>query len=683
MSDHVESPGENPKLSECKICDAISDAFTDPDFEFLVGLLGEWKDVVTSSPCTFHPALILSCDALESMPENDRVNSTLYIGTASGTTHVSLAIVAPDGCSNEMSLQALHVPDGPLLNPDLGRGRLVDEHWVDIDLLREWEQKCRKEHGMTCGGPHDDHSNHLSSMQPVWLIDVWQRCLVKASVAPEYTALSYVWGGFRPFTTLLSNIHQLQVPFSLDSGPNIPRTVSDAIMLTQNLGIRYLWVDALCIVQDDEDHRNSQIASMAGIFANASLTIVIASGVHSNTGLPGLPGTCTETSRSVQQEVFRLCNGLQGLKLQRPREYLWRPSQPWGRRVWTIQEDLFAKRRLVYMDGWFHWQCSKSTWQEDSTSSQGLTSDDLEFGVWDDLRDIRRELGPGKAPNIWALVDCFRQFVRAEITYAEDILDAFAGAATAIALSYPGGFISGLPMSLFYLSVLWDGYGELKRRRATRVENQVKLPTWSWAGWSGDIYMPLNAMRSATGTFQEAKEVITPILEWRYHLSLEDPGVPIPHYNFKENPNPSYFSISAISQIVAPYISCSTRRAYLQSEDVLSGFDKPTIITMRDSQGTFAGVLYPHSSDDIPSDPAALYEVVEVAAAKMAWSEQSRRFYSNRIVNPPTDGDEPFEFFYILWIEWEGGVAYRKGNGQVVKCQWESLSLEKIHLMMG
>jgi hypothetical protein len=68
----------------------------------------------------------------------------------------------------------------------------------------------------------------------------------------------------------------------------IPRTILDAMRLVESLGERYLWVDSLCIIQDDEVFKYEEVNDMASIYVNACVTIVAARGKDSNFGLRGV-----------------------------------------------------------------------------------------------------------------------------------------------------------------------------------------------------------------------------------------------------------------------------------------------------------------------------------------------------------------------------------------------------------
>ena len=94
----------------------------------------------------------------------------------------------------------------------------------------------------------------------------------------RYACLSYVWGDVPADKT------------SCDNEPlaDIPQTVADAIVVTQQLGIRYLWVDRYCIGQDNAAEKHATISNMDSIYRNACITIVAAAGSDSNYGLPGI-----------------------------------------------------------------------------------------------------------------------------------------------------------------------------------------------------------------------------------------------------------------------------------------------------------------------------------------------------------------------------------------------------------
>ena len=109
-------------------------------------------------------------------------------------------------------------------------------------------------------------------------------------------ALSYVWGAANQYKTLREDLDQLQQEGYLDRDDiAIPRTIRDAIGLVPLLRGRYLWVDSLCILQEDGEELWDQIHGMASIYANATVTIVAAQGETADYGVKRYSG-CLEPS---------------------------------------------------------------------------------------------------------------------------------------------------------------------------------------------------------------------------------------------------------------------------------------------------------------------------------------------------------------------------------------------------
>lgn len=139
------------------------------------------------------------------------------------------------------------------------------------------------------------------------VIDVHQQCLVQAESGCRYLALSYVWGNGRTVMLNQKNKAQLSTPSGLAKiRRKLAKTISDAMTLVGLIGERYLWVDSLCLVQDDPDDKTDGIQKMDLIYQGSILTIIAASGLNSQAGLPGLhPG-----SRGLNQKVAEVKPGV-------------------------------------------------------------------------------------------------------------------------------------------------------------------------------------------------------------------------------------------------------------------------------------------------------------------------------------------------------------------------------------
>lgn len=83
-------------------------------------------------------------------------------------------------------------------------------------------------------------------------IDVEKDCIVERRDAVKCVALSYVWGAAATLRLKTMNQERMRTPGVL-SDLSLPATISDAIDLVKACGEQYLWVDALCIVQNDAE----------------------------------------------------------------------------------------------------------------------------------------------------------------------------------------------------------------------------------------------------------------------------------------------------------------------------------------------------------------------------------------------------------------------------------------------
>jgi hypothetical protein len=213
--------------------------------------------------------------------------------------------------------------------------------WIDTNIFRSWNRCCREQHGDRCDFVLPTFASKLLTHRPQLLIDTWRMCLTEASDTDSYVALSYVWGDCSSFRASTENLVQLKKTGSISDAirdSRIPNTIVHAIYLVGVLKERYLWVDALCIVQDDDVSKHQQFNSMASIYANSLLTIIAAGGDHADHGIRGLRGV--SEPRDSRQRVFRLPKRIRIIALPWPRKF----ESTWFSRGWTFQEWLFSSR---------------------------------------------------------------------------------------------------------------------------------------------------------------------------------------------------------------------------------------------------------------------------------------------------------------------------------------------------
>lgn len=225
-------------------------------------------------------------------------------------------------------------------------GLEVKSEYIDFGKLKSWLpcvyrtklddasiETIKAERTINPGKLIDDkHLRGFPDFANFRLIDIESHCLVRIpnGCSPNYLTLSYVWGSEKCFLATKTKIEFLEEDRSLFHPQyDLPRTIKDAITITGKLGHRYLWVDALCIVQDDDDERAVQIKNMGKIYENSRLTIINASGVDANSGFEGV----YPHRRKFQQHIEELKPGLR-VTLYQPMDELLKRSV-WQTRAWT------------------------------------------------------------------------------------------------------------------------------------------------------------------------------------------------------------------------------------------------------------------------------------------------------------------------------------------------------------
>jgi hypothetical protein len=200
--------------------------------------------------------------------------------------------------------------------------------WINWDVLRSQMSN------ISSLGTHSPSDRNMYT-QDVRVIDVERRCVSLLPNEVEYVALSYVWGSDRTKHDKLTtaNLPVLETPDSLASG-QLPLTIEDSIECCRRLGQKYLWVDRLCIVQDDTSENMAvQLEQMSTIYNRASFTLIASAGEDASYGLPGISLPRKHTQRIFMFKHFSV--------VQRPPslESLIKKSK-WYERGWYVTQSV-------------------------------------------------------------------------------------------------------------------------------------------------------------------------------------------------------------------------------------------------------------------------------------------------------------------------------------------------------
>lgn len=406
-------------------------------------------------------------------------------------------------------------------------GRLRDDDFINIGLMKNWISTCEQLHTSTCCASASP-STSLS-----WMIDTIRGCLVPAEEGTRYVALSYVWGQTEMLKTTTETLNALKKPGALDAntGFKIPPVIRHAIALLPMLGERYLWVDSLCITQDDIESLSRHIRHMASIYEAAFFTIVAADGTNANHGIRGIRGV--STARNLPPSLPLTSR----LRL-RPRRRINVLESPWGNRGWTLQEHVFSRKKLIFVHGSVQWICQECRCFEDLHQEYpSIRKTNIrDYGMEQELESVG-ELAV-QYPMISQMEKILFQYTSRELTHQYDILNAVDAVFTAHHGAFPHGFFWGLPLDYLDMALLWTGSNSgMKPRQASTSPLQPHFPSWSWAGWIGRLHpgrwCGATYIKNAdeNGYVGVGKYQTIPICEWHQRASRDSSGWLLPGQN--------------------------------------------------------------------------------------------------------------------------------------------------------
>ncbi|KAK1758123.1 heterokaryon incompatibility protein-domain-containing protein [Echria macrotheca] len=404
----------------------------------------------------------------------------------------------------------------------------VQQDKADLERLKTWIRTCEDNH-------QEKPAVSISKLETLRVIDVVDGCIVTVTGPCRYACLSYVWGQ-EVGTRLTSDTKSIleRAGGLADESVNIGQTLRDAVEVTKDIGLRYLWIDALCILQDDDEDKAKIISEMGAIYSNAVVTIIASTNSRPSQGLPGIG----DTPRTHAQVVRRL----QGMTLvaafHDPRlPYDDIEASVWNSRAWTFQERHLSGRSVYFSSCQMHFTCPHERIFEDTVP--GLAVDQqrkkpftdnsrfdslvmhMMYHIWEDPTQTQfgnktfHIHGRGSkavslmgedtslpAPiyranpvpshgadgilhlegeTLWkSYSDAVAMYSKRQMTWQTDVLNAFQGVTDLLAQGVNTLFWQGLPEFAFDQALLWYPREPLKRRTFEGAP-----PSWSWAGWQG------------------------------------------------------------------------------------------------------------------------------------------------------------------------------------------------------
>ncbi|OGM48291.1 hypothetical protein ABOM_002217 [Aspergillus bombycis] len=448
--------------------------------------------VVVSLETDWHTVARAEDGPVDKKAHSDRIRVSCSIPRLSAdnepgqSQHLTFFLQRYEGSSDDAS-QNSHWGGGisPKIQPYSGRPRPIV---ADLALFKRWKETCQELHGAKCSQIFKGTPN----IRPR-VIDVERRCLTIAEENDQWVCLSYVWGRAKTLRLLKENIQTFSEPGSL-SPDLLPNITEDALQVTKGLGERYLWVDSLCIVQDDDQDKARFISRMDSIYTLATVVLISSTCTDANTPLPGVkPGSRRQEQEPFQIRDVTLVQSLDpslGVKVDlrtgRAAGYL--GETVWDTRAWTLQERFLASRSLVFTAEQVFWECEEAFWCEDSFREIPNISPDPH----------RTSLCAGELNLSWnSDIVTFDHFYRVlledysgrALSFDSDGLNAFLGIIHALERSIGETFFWGMPTAFLESALAWGHRSHALRRRRgvqTLAQDPSQFPSWSWVGWTSD-----------------------------------------------------------------------------------------------------------------------------------------------------------------------------------------------------
>ncbi|XXH05361.1 hypothetical protein Hte_011787 [Hypoxylon texense] len=292
-----------------------------------------------------------------------------------------------------------------------------------------------------------------------------------------YATLSYCWGGDQHSKTTTARLDQYESEILFGT---LPKTIQDAVIVTLGVGLRYLWVDAICIVQDDADDKQEQISKMHLVYRGAYFTIAAANAPTSYAGFlqPRERYQPTRVSARMDDNVFTevlLSPEYSGLVTS---DYLFL-------RGWTFQETHLSTRIAVYGPREMVFCCLEGVWSDGGTATQINTRTSAFSGAIDPGNQV---FGSLEHPSGWANI--VEQYSRRNLTDETDKLPGIAALAEEYAQTKPvTDYFAGMWREDFLLQCLWTVSPFRVRRPSVYT-----APSWSWASVIGAIGNPRTSL---------------------------------------------------------------------------------------------------------------------------------------------------------------------------------------------
>ncbi|KAH9205888.1 heterokaryon incompatibility protein-domain-containing protein, partial [Leptodontidium sp. 2 PMI_412] len=243
----------------------------------------------------------------------------------------------------------------------------------------------------------------------------------------DYFTLSYRWGARPWFTTTRETLTTHCQRIDLN---DMPKIFGDAVMVARRMSVQYLWIDALCILQDDLSDWSQESAQMGEIYQNSLCTLAIH---HPSSNTEGFLSSALKEPQIVEVNL-----------------------RPASQRGWVLQERFLSMRILHFAKSEIYW--------EDSSYSR-----------------VEAKNRPWSAVDEW--LNIVERYSLCYLTKESDKLPAIAGIASNFQKRTGYSYFAGIWSEDIHCGLLWLGINAKLRRPKTR-----RAPSWAWPCYDGPLH---------------------------------------------------------------------------------------------------------------------------------------------------------------------------------------------------
>ncbi|KAI4864850.1 heterokaryon incompatibility protein-domain-containing protein [Hypoxylon rubiginosum] len=332
-----------------------------------------------------------------------------------------------------------------------------------------------------------------------------------SGVEPDhrYVALSHCWGTAEQLCTTSTTLqsHKEGIPIQI-----LPQTFKDAVRVVREVGLRYLWIDSLCIIQDDIEDWRKESEKMAEVYRNAHFVLAAARSSSDSEGFL--------SPRQGPEHVELVASDGKGFSIEALPCDLLQPTydahpidnEPLSRRAWCLQERYLARRVLHYGLQQIYWECGEIHAAENGDFASVVGDQFSRIGRSAAAKEtVFTGLSDSDYFNYVDWYNMIEDYTGRDITKDSDRLPALFGLAKALEVQTGDKYLIGIWLNGLLEGLMWCAASTdnlLARPRS------YSAPSWAWVSVKGQVQFPIYSWYERRAGWKGSKANFEPLAEY-------------------------------------------------------------------------------------------------------------------------------------------------------------------------